>query len=106
MQIKVDERIKQNPEWDAAVERASQLLEAELGSAAGRVTVDWSTSQDERGRPVISLKISDPPESIVGRFVPAELANPDRVQARLQRLWGDLLQVRTSQQLQAVIGGG
>jgi hypothetical protein len=99
MQTNIDESILTNETWRAGVLRANKVLESELGPAAHRVTADWSLTHDERNHPLLTLVLSDSAESASARFPAEELSDRYRVQARLQRLWGDLLQVRSHKQL-------
>src|SRR3954447_25544501 len=92
VQTNIDDKILTNETWHARVLQANKVLESELGPAAGRVTADWSLTHDERNRPLLMLVLSDATESASTQFSAEELADNYRVQARLQHLWGDLLQ--------------
>jgi hypothetical protein len=99
MQVNVQEQIKQHPELAAAVDRATKVLEAQLGPSRNVVTVAWSMGQDRRNGPEIDLKVSDPETSVERHFAPEELNNPEQMERSLIRLWGDLLQDRSHKQL-------
>jgi hypothetical protein len=59
MQQSIQDSIKQLPALAAKITQASQLLEDELGASSSIVRADWGMSQDERGRPIIDLTLSD-----------------------------------------------
>jgi hypothetical protein len=99
MQIEVQGPVKDNARLAEAVSRATELLEAEAGSSAEPVRVEWGMARDERGNPVVELKLSDFAGFVGGRFSPEDLQDDNRVQARLRRLWGDLLEARSHKQV-------
>jgi hypothetical protein len=91
-------KIKQDAELSWLVERANAQLERELGASADNVSADW-TLREHGGRPLLSLEIRDWTGRVETTFAPDELKNPVQTSARLLRLWGDLLQLRSHQQL-------
>ncbi|HYT92543.1 MAG TPA: hypothetical protein VEL76_27755 [Gemmataceae bacterium] len=97
--VVIQDAIRNDPETLATVEQATQLLEAELGSAASLVKAEWVSELDEHGRRVIALTLSDWTGAVGTRFGLEELKNQHQAQARLHALWGDLLQVRSHEQL-------
>src|SRR5690349_16481841 len=99
MPSKVDERIQRNPSLASAVSRAENILRDVLGASADHVSAEWSLSDDERGRPVIGLRLRDFTGAVESRFTPDELENATHLQIRLHRLWGDLLQDRSHRQV-------
>ncbi len=101
MQTEIAPEIQQNPDWSRAVRSANDLLKAELGPSEPVVTTRWSLRKDISHRPVIALEIADPMVSISGQFAPKELTrNGNRLQLRLHRLWGNLLEERSAKHLQ------
>ncbi len=100
MQTSIPPSIKERQSLHSGVLCANEILEDELGPSAGPVAADWSLDQDERGRPVLTLRLTDVNDSATGRFSPEELANPSHLGIRLVRLWGDLLQERLRKQVQ------
>ena len=90
--------IEQRSDLGPAVQDASAYLQ-ELGPSASQALAEWSLIQDERGRELINLRLSDWTGSVEYRFAPEELSSPAQIRRRLHRLWGDLLQVRSHVQL-------
>ena len=85
-------------------QQATSSLEDVLGPSAELVTAEWDRSEDVRGRSLVLLRLSDFTGSATATFEPWELESATHMRSRLHRLWGDLLQVRSHQQLQELIG--
>lgn len=96
--------LNREPKLRERVEAATKLLDDVLGSSRGLVSVDWNLGEDGQGRPVLTLKLSDFTGTVTGSFAPGELENPQHMKTRLFRLWGDLLQIRNSKQLESITG--
>ncbi len=86
------------------VEMATKVLDEVLGTSRGLVSVDWDLGEDGQGRPVLILKLSDFTGTVTASFSPDELAKPQHMKTRLFRLWGDLLQIRNTKQLESITG--
>jgi hypothetical protein len=82
-----------------AQQRMAQLEEV-LGSAAADVSAEWDRSDDARGQPVVTLRLSDFAGSVTTVFDPKELESSEQMHDRFSRLWRDLLQIRIQQGLQ------
>lgn len=102
MQTHVDPDISADPALAAAIQRATPILESVVEASADLVRAEWGLGRDERGRPLILLRLSDFTGSVVGHFAPDELSMPGHLRIRLYRLWGDLLQERSHKQLERV----
>lgn len=83
--------------------QASETLERLLRGSAGRVTAQWDKAEDAEGRPVVTLRLTDWTGSVTGLFSARELETPSLLRMRLHRLWGDLLQIRSHQQLKELM---
>jgi hypothetical protein len=94
-----DESLRQADELFMLAQQATRRLEEVLGRSGDPVTAEWGRTTDEQGRPVVTLRLSDWAGTVMARFSPAELTHADTLGARLHRLWGDLLQVRSHRQL-------
>jgi hypothetical protein len=90
--------LTQVEELRTRVQAASQLLQEILGPSAGLVSVHWERAEDDRGRTVITLALSDFTGKAVATFAPEELHERQHLSQRLRRLWGDLLQSRAEKQ--------
>ncbi len=90
----------------ALAQQRMEQLEEVLDDAAPEVSAEWDRGVDGMFRPVVTLRLSDCSGWVTGVFDPKELENPSQMRFRFRFLWGDLLQVRTSERLQAVIGDG
>lgn len=103
MRVEKEASIGQDEQLEAAIDEASKILERELGQSAATARARWSLIQDQKGRPAISLTVSDWTGAVEYRFAPAELKNTSHMELRLHRLWGDLLQVHSHHQLDSEI---
>jgi hypothetical protein len=82
------------------VDQATQLLFSLLGDARSSISIDWELAEDARNRPVIILKLSDANGTVSATFEPSELGDRNRLAERLNRLWGDLLEIRSHKQIE------
>jgi hypothetical protein len=105
MKVEISNEVLDDPQLRSRVEQANQLLEEIIGPAAGSVTVKWSRDIPKGRWDFINLDIFD---STGARgttpFAPGELTREDYLRARLYRVWGDLLQDRSHQQLNVLSG--
>ena len=88
-ELRADQRLA------ALVEMTRGVLADILGGSAASVEARWSLAHDDRGRPLLILKLSDfggPPQE--APFAPAELESLPHLRDRFRRIWGDLLQWR------------
>lgn len=92
--------IRQVPALFRLAEQRTSQLEELLGPSASRVSGEWDRSEDAQGQPVVTLRLKDFTGSVTTVFEPKELESPTHMNQRLNRLWLDLLQVRSQQQLQ------
>ena len=114
----IDQAIDATPELAARVRQAASKLEAMVGDTVLSVTAEWRVKPDEAGRPhlreiltdllelfgrpavngagrpLVELVLTDATTatSVTGRFTRRELRNSEKMEARLNRLWGNLLQ--------------
>ncbi len=103
MKIQIDPTIGEKGVWAEGIQRANSILELVLGQkAANLVTADWCLTTDEQKRPVLRLKLADFTVAVARNFSPDELVDAERLWFRLNRLWGDLLQLRSHQQLEEI----
>ena len=91
--------IRQSKELLSLAQLRTTQLEEILGQSAPLVSAEWDRSEDAKGRPIVTLRLWDFTGSVTTVFAPEELESPAHMRVRLNRLWGDLLQVRTQQQL-------
>jgi hypothetical protein len=87
-------------EGETLVRHATRRLEEVVGPAAPHVTAEWDLGEDERGKAVFVLRLSDGSVSVSATFTPEEMAAGGLMRLRFIRLWGDLLQERSHRQLQ------
>jgi hypothetical protein len=95
--------VNQLPKLRDRLERATQVLLDLLGRSRNSVSIDWDLAEDARDRPVVVLRLSDPNGTAVATFDPDELEDEIRLRARLNRLWGDLLEIRSHKQVQRLM---
>lgn len=85
------------------VEQASEAIGEILGTLRGSVSEEWNLAKDAQGQPMVTLKLSDPTGAAVATFEPSELEDRRHMVVRINRLWGDLLQIRSHAQLQRLL---
>lgn len=96
--------LNRKPSLRKQVESVTTLLDEVLGNSRGLVSAEWDIGEDRQGRPVFTLKLSDLTGAVTGTFAPDELANSQHMKTRLYRLWGNLLQIRITKQLESITG--
>jgi hypothetical protein len=101
MNVTYNDKAKRGEE-DNLLQRATSRLEEVLGPSAGLVTAEWERGQDERGRILYTLKLSDQSGDVSTTFSADELRSPSKVRSRLLELWGDLLQMRSDAQVRKI----
>jgi hypothetical protein len=99
-------RIRQVKDLLARAQQRTLQLEEILGQSASLVAAEWDNSEDAEGRPVVTLRLGDFTGSVTTVFDPKELESSPQMNQRLYRLWGDLLQVRSQQQLRELQEAG
>ena len=101
MKIEYSEAAKpwgESPEGRMVAEKLQEVLKR----ATDPVEIRWDRVEDDDGRPVYELTLSDAKASVSDQFSPEDLKSPTRQwhwQYRLYSLWGDLLQVWNHQQI-------
>ncbi len=91
-----------DPEVLPLIENANWILDVELGPSSSQVEASWYYFAERESPsigPVIGLSIKDWSGSVSTVFDLSKLSDPRRVAASIARLWGDLLQVRSHNQL-------
>jgi hypothetical protein len=97
--------VRQAGDLLALVSSANRVLSEVLGASAGLVSAEWDRTEDARGRPIVTLRLSDFTGAVTGTFAANELRSYPVLRNRLYSLWGDLLQVRNHRQLQELSAG-
>lgn len=95
----IDQNITDDPTLRAKVEHATELLHEQLGLSSRTARVSWEKTDDDRGRTVLRLTLSDWTGAVGYPFSLSELDNDDHLRQRFHRLWGDFLQVKSHTQL-------
>lgn len=99
MTTTMDETIKASPDLAAAIERADKILASVIGNSVVSARADWTEERDAQNRRAGKLTLSDPSSSVSTLLSLTELKNPDRLERRFIRLWGDLLQEISHKQM-------
>src|SRR5580765_1665880 len=94
MQVKVQEKIRDNPNLASVVDQATKLLEDVVDSSDDPPTAHWSLSPDEQSRPLVELELSDFAGSVARQFSIDELSNSSHLEGLQRRVWRELLRVR------------
>ncbi len=102
MKVIYHDGIKRAPELLTLAEQATESLEVLTGRSASSATAAWDTIV-EGTRSVVTLQLQDFAGQVATAFEPWELSDPNRMSMRLNRLWGDLLEVRSHKQLEELL---
>jgi hypothetical protein len=102
MKVTYSEKTKQPAASYSLLQQATGKLEEVVGRHSVTANADWDLTEDAKGRPLYTLRVSDGSDSAKTSFAPDELTPSYFLQIRLYRLWGELLQSRTERQLQAL----
>ncbi len=97
--------IEANADLADLVRRATDQLEIELGRSSGLVSARWGLEHDEKGRPLLSLQVSDWTGNSEATFAPAELRDLRHLGGRMNLLWGRHLMRRSHQLLEHIQEG-
>jgi len=84
-------------------EQSSEVLREVLGSMRASVSEEWDLAEDAQGQPMVTLKLSDASGKVVATFEPSELEDEQHMSIRLNRLWSDLLRIRSHDQLRRLM---
>ena len=105
MKVTYSDEAKQWRDGIVLLQQATKLLEEVLGPAAAWVMAEWDRQEDARGHSFCTLRISDWTGTVSANFTPDELHSSSQDRYLWYRLWGDLLQVRSHQQLSELTSG-
>jgi hypothetical protein len=95
--------INQWPKLQTLVEQATQILGQLLGPSRGTVSVEWDLAEAGNREAILVLRLSDLTGTATATFGPSELQDESRMRARLNRLWGDLLEIRSHKQVERLL---
>ena len=96
-------KLNKSPRLKEKAERASAWLQDILGNSRSIVSAEWDLAEDARERSVLTLTLSDFTSTVTTTFEPSELENERQMRFRLNRLWADLLRIRSHKEIEAVI---
>lgn len=79
------------------INKASELLRAELGRSQASATAEWIRVNGGAGRPVLQLKLTDlfTQNHVTEQFTDEEFGDRRQLENRLHRMWGNLLRARS-----------
>lgn len=106
MRVIYHDRAKQWGEGYALLQQATKRLEEIVGHSEDLVTAEWDRTQDAQGRVVFTLRLADWSGWVTAVFAPEELESASHLRSRFYSLLGDLLQIRSTKQLQELMGSG
>jgi hypothetical protein len=103
MKVTFSDAVKRRGEEYALLQQASKELEESIGPPAAGVTAEWNRSEDEEGRPLYTLRISDGTDAAVGTLDWGEMNRLTSLRFRLSRLWDDVLKARGDRQFKKLL---
>jgi len=104
IKVEYSENSKRSNAIPALLQQATKRLEEVLGPSAAWVMVRWDQHGNGNGRSHFTLWISDWTGEVSSSFSSEELRSYSQERYPWLRIWGDLLQVRSHKQLEAVTG--
>lgn len=92
---------------DPLLQQATECLDKILRSSAfaDQVQAEWDRSEDQKGRPLYTLRLSAWGDSVTASFTPRELRDRRELRWGLRELWIDLLQVNSRKLLENLTKG-
>jgi hypothetical protein len=99
MNVIYTDAAKQWGEGRALLQQANEQLQRVIGRFSEEVSVEWDRGQDERGRTVYTIKLSDDTDEAAASLTPEELRESTHLRSRLRHVWGDLLEARSNRQM-------
>jgi hypothetical protein len=99
VKVTYDDSLTRDPLLYSAAERATKDIEEKVSRLEDPVAVDWSRSENGPGTPAARLRLTDWSGSVSGELTLDELQDRDATRARVNRLWGNLLQMRSAAQI-------
>jgi hypothetical protein len=106
MKVTYTDRVKNWPQGFALLRQATQYLGEALGTAAASVMATWDRRDDQNGRILFILMLSDWTGTYSAVFSPEELQSESQDSYFWHRLWGDFLQDKSHRQLAELTSGG
>ena len=97
--------VRQVSEDGRLFRRANEFLEEVMRRPSAPVEVQWDRVEDERGRTLYELKLSDWIGSVSSRFTRSELESSSDLNYRIRWLYDDLLQIRSRHLLKVLTSG-
>lgn len=105
MNVSYSDNIREGAEGVSLLQRATKQMERVLSRSTVPVEVQWASVEDDRGRTLYELKLSDSIGAVSTRFTPGELRSSSDLNYRLLWLHGDLLQNRSHHLLEVLTSG-
>lgn len=104
----VSQDIRADRRLSEAVDQTRSLIDDVLGETTPPAAARWHTDSDPSGRLIAVLNLSDwtYPEGVEARFRPEELGPDPSTSRKVQRLCGELLQVRNHKLLEELVRTG
>lgn len=85
------------------IDGVNELLWEITKRSSSPVQAEWQTAENGEGKTIIVLRLSDEFGAVTGTFSPGEFVDVpilrEILKFRLKHLWGDLLQIRSHEQL-------
>jgi hypothetical protein len=103
MIVKYGEKVNHGGNGHALQQQVSEQLRQIVGPSIDSVTVRWDQEQDEQGKTLYTLRISDATGEAQSSFIAEELTSPSDVRLWLLDLWGDLLQTRSNKLVKRIL---
>ncbi len=103
MEVEYSPGIQLLPDLKSKMRRFSAQLAEVIGKRyAPSVKAEWQLLTDSQGRDRYKLTIRDEEYDAFAEFTPHDLGVPLHMALSLSRLWGDLLQVRSNEQIRKI----
>lgn len=98
--ITVADAFQQNQNLNELVQASNEELSSYLVDSHVGVRAEWSLASDGNGKKTIRLSLEDFAGRVEAGFSPEELQNPQSRSTRLNKIWRDLLRIRTNKLLE------
>lgn len=105
-EVRYGARLTENRDMHELAKQRTEQLEDFLGAHASEVSAEWDLGEKADARPVITLRLSDWTGFATAVFDPKELESLPEMRFRFNRVWSNLLRVRSHKLLADLIGTG
>jgi len=100
--IRFTEDLQQWEEGYELAKHASERLPGVLDRYQATVESEWGRDEDDKGQPLVTLRLKDSIGEVIGKMDTEELRSHGQTSFRLNRLMGNLLRIHTDELMKSL----